>query len=107
MYVSPASGGHVIRDGVKLASYPSYYPYKPDENVTLVAVPAIGYRFDNWSGGISSSERSISIITDDDKVITANFSRIVPNWLVAIIVVVITTALLLRWQRRRLKQLPD
>jgi hypothetical protein len=71
--------------------------------VTLEAVPAPGYRFDNWSGGISSSERLIIIKAGKDRTVTANFSRIIPIWLVAIIATA-AIPLVIFIRRRKLAQ---
>ena len=88
---------------------PSSYPYvqyfPPGTEVSLEAVPSLGFRFENWSGDVNNEERIIQLTLDSDKRIKANFSRIVPNWLIAIIIVAIATPLLLRWRRRSLKQL--
>lgn len=113
MNVSPGNGGRVVYNGIKLPSYPSYVPLSLDCETILEAVPTIGYRFDNWTGeiydanpkAICETGRLINIAAGADKLITANFSPILPNWLIAIIVVAIAAPLLLRWRRRRSKHL--
>ncbi len=47
--------------------------------VTLTAVPAAGWQFDNWSGDLSGSNNPETITMDSDKTVTANFSLIPPN----------------------------
>jgi uncharacterized repeat protein (TIGR02543 family) len=44
--------------------------------VTLEAVPAAGWQFDNWSGGLAGSTNPDTITMDSDKAVTANFSQI-------------------------------
>jgi hypothetical protein len=94
--VSPANGGHVASNGVRLSPYPAYQPLLPDEEITLEPVPALGYRFSGWSGSISSSDRLLYIKAGKDRSITANFSRIVPDWLIAVITAAVVIPLLLR-----------
>lgn len=112
--ISPSIGGHVIFHGVKeLTSYPSYEPLWPGEEVTIEAVPALGYRFKYWSREIHStkqreiySTKRITIVkAGSDNWITANFSPILPGWLIAVIVVSITVPFLLRRRIRRSKYL--
>jgi len=88
----------------QLSSYPAYNPLERNAEVVLEAVSAPGYRFDNWSGAISTSTNIVSIKANKDKMVTANFSRIIPNWLIAIITAAITIPLLLRWRVARSKQ---
>ena len=73
-------------------------------NVVMEAIPTFGYRFDNWSGDLYSSERIIHVNLDNITYVTANFSRIVPNWLIATIVAAVAVPLLLWWRRKHLKQ---
>ena len=42
--------------------------------VTLVATPASGYRFVGWTGDLSGSDSSVTIVMDFDKTVTARFS---------------------------------
>jgi uncharacterized repeat protein (TIGR02543 family) len=44
--------------------------------VTLEAVPAAGWQFDNWSGDLAGSANPDTITMDADKSVTANFSQI-------------------------------
>lgn len=111
MHVSPGNGGRVVYNGTKLPSYPSYVPISPDCETVLEAVPTIGYRFDNWTGeiydanpkAIFETSRLINIAAGADKLITANFSPILPSWLITVIVVAIAVPLLVRWRRRDTK----
>ena len=105
VYVSPSRGGHVNQDGIRPSSYPYVQYFPPGIEVSLEAIPSLGYRFDNWSGDVNLNDRIIRITLDSDKRLTANFSRIAPNWLIAIISVSITIPLLFMWRRRRLKYL--
>ena len=112
--VSPGIGGHVIFHGVKeLKSYPSYEPLWPGEEVTIEAVPTLGYRFNYWSREIRSinqreiysTNRITKVKAGSDNWVTANFSPILPGWLTAVIVVSIAVPFLLRWRIRRSKSL--
>lgn len=47
--------------------------YKAGTEVTLTATPVALYRFDSWSGDISSTEPTITVTMNSDKTITANF----------------------------------
>jgi len=44
--------------------------------VKLEAVANSGWMFSHWNGDLSSSENPVNISIDDDKSITANFTRI-------------------------------
>jgi hypothetical protein len=114
--VSPGTGGHVIFHEVKeLASYPAYEPIWPGEEVTIEAIPTLGYRFSYWSREIHSTHQSEIYSTNritkvkagSDNWLTANFSPILPGWLIAVIVVSITVPLLLRRRIRRSKYLRE
>ena len=116
MDVSPNRGGHVIFHEVReLSSYPSYEPLWPGEEVTIEAVPTLGYRFTYWSREIHSSkqrevystERITKVKAGSDNWITANFSQIIPNWLIAVIAIAIATPLLIRWRRKRREHPPQ
>jgi hypothetical protein len=114
--VSPGTGGHVIFHDVKeLTSYPAYEPLWPGEEVTIEAVPTLGYRFSYWSREIYSTHQSeiystsriTTVKAGSDNWLTANFSPILPGWLIAVIVVSITVPLLLRRRIRRSKYLRE
>jgi hypothetical protein len=81
--VSPDGGGAIQIDQVA----PSFYPYDNafdyGESINLEAVPAPGYRFDNWSGSLSGSTNPVTVVMDCNKSITANFTRemtVKANW---------------------------
>ncbi|MFC2166646.1 SBBP repeat-containing protein [Acidobacteriota bacterium] len=46
--------------------------------VTITATPETGYVFLNWTGDVSSTNKSITITMDSDKSVTANFLKISP-----------------------------
>jgi len=103
VYVSPGLGGHISQDGIRPSSYPYVQYFPPGTEVSLEAVPSLGYRFDSWSGDVSDKDSTIYLTLDSDKRVTATFSRIIPDWLIAIIVVAIVVPLLIRWRRRTTK----
>ncbi len=65
--VSPPQAGSVSPAGGK---------YKSGALVTLNALPANGYTFDNWSGNSSGNASTITITMDSDKGLIANFKAI-------------------------------
>lgn len=81
-------GAHTVTANFSLESAPTYNlnitvsgngsvtppngSYSSD--VTLVATPGTGYRFDGWSGDLAGTSDSISITMNSDKNITATFS---------------------------------
>ena len=50
--------------------------YAKDTVVTLIAIPASGYRFDRWTGNASGSYTSVTITMDTNKNIKANFVKV-------------------------------
>ena len=52
------------------------YPYDAGAVVNLTATPAIGWKFDGWTGNVSGTNATVSILMDGDKSITANFSKV-------------------------------
>jgi hypothetical protein len=103
VYVSPPNGGKVNLGGLVLPYYPDGRFYQSGTNVVVEAIPAPGYRFIRWSGDIEGTTKSITLQIDRSMVIHANFTRIVPNWLIATIAIAIAFPLLLIWRRRRSK----
>lgn len=64
---------------------PASGEYKSFQRVTLTASPDIGYTFDHWSGDVSSTSATTVVITitmNTNKVITANFEKVPPNFTV-------------------------
>jgi hypothetical protein len=62
--VSPTEGGSVSLAGGT---------YDEGTEVTLTAIPATGYVFDQWSGDVSGNVTSTTIMMNADKSVTANF----------------------------------
>jgi hypothetical protein len=58
--------------------------YDENESVELVATPADDWRFDRWSGDISSTENPYRLTMDGDKNLIANFVSIVEEFKVSI-----------------------
>ena len=75
MDVSPSVGGVIEVNENVLFSYPSTSTFTSGASVHLEAMPASGYRFNNWTGDLSSTTNPTTIVIDCDKKITANFSR--------------------------------
>jgi len=50
--------------------------YNYSTQITLKAIPSEGWKFESWGGDIRSCSNPITITVDDDKVITAYFSRL-------------------------------
>jgi len=55
---------------------PDYAVYSDGENVTLTAIPDVGWQFVEWSGDISSSENPTSILIDGNKTVYVAFTQI-------------------------------
>lgn len=62
-----ATNGTVMRS-------PDQANYDADSRVVLTAIPAQGYRFDDWSGDESGSDNPLTITMNENKIITANFT---------------------------------
>jgi hypothetical protein len=103
VYVSPQNGGHVSFDGITYPRHVAIKTLPAGTNLVIEAIPIFGYRFNNWSGDVSSNKRIIHVKLNDTKRITANFSRIIPNWLIVTIGTAIVVPLLIRRRRGRLK----
>jgi len=74
--VEPSGGGTVEVDQAAPSSYPSTLSFRDGASVCVEAVPASGYRFDNWNGDLSGTTNPATIVIDCNKKITANFSQI-------------------------------
>ena len=74
MSVSPSNGGSVEVDGANPETYYSS-TFNVGARVDLKALPAAGYRFDRWEGGLYGSKNPASIIMDDDEWVIAYFTR--------------------------------
>ena len=61
---NPVDGGLVYPQGAT--------SQQPGDTVTVVAVPAIGYQFSNWTGDCTGSS-VCTVILDTSKTVTANF----------------------------------
>lgn len=65
----PGVGGSVSRD-------PDASKYGTDQRVELTAVPFTGWKFLNWSGDISGTDPTATVIMNSDKTIRAQFAPI-------------------------------
>ena len=75
MNVSPGKSGTIKVEQSVPPSYPATYTFSGDTEVYLEAVPAPGYRFDNWGGDLcGTTNPTTTIVVDCNKTITANFS---------------------------------
>ena len=57
-----------------IAKTPNQSYYSPTDNVSLEALPATHWNFDNWSGDLAGSTNPETILMDANKTVTANFS---------------------------------
>jgi hypothetical protein len=64
--VDPSGGGTIN---------PSSGTYDGGTQVNIVAMPASGYMFDHWAGGISGTSSASTLLIDTNKTITAYFVR--------------------------------
>jgi hypothetical protein len=53
--------------------------YKAGDVVLLTAVPEDGFKFDSWSGDITSTDNPLSVTMDASKTISADFTLINPS----------------------------
>jgi len=74
--VSPSGAGTVKGDQTAQSSYPVTFTFRNGTSVSLEAIPAPGYQFNNWSGDLSGTTNPATIAIDCTKKITANFSWI-------------------------------
>ena len=70
MYVSPSNAGNVKVDGV---IYTVPIQYATVATVGLEAVPAAGYIFVDWSGGVTGNANPTTVTMSCDRTVTANF----------------------------------
>jgi len=73
MHANPTVGGSVQITGEVLPKGPA--AFKKGTTVTVKARPNRGYKFTHWSGDASGREKSISVLMNSDKSITANFEE--------------------------------
>ncbi len=66
---APLEGGSISRN-------PDATSYTYGSLVELTATPAPGYRFVNWSGGVTGTARTVTVVMNSDKIVTANFALI-------------------------------
>ncbi|MFC2001607.1 hypothetical protein ACFLUZ_03770 [Chloroflexota bacterium] len=76
MDVSPGGGGIVRVNENVSSSYPVTSDFPSGSSVVLEAIPASGYRFDNWNGDLADTINPTSIDITCNKNITANFSQV-------------------------------
>jgi hypothetical protein len=62
-------------DGTVIKS-PEKTSYEQSEQVTLTAIPSLGYRFTGWSGDISGTNLSVTVTVNSDMNIIANYEKI-------------------------------
>ncbi len=54
--------------------------YAEGSEVSILATPAEGWRFDGWSGDVTGTSNPVSVTMDGSKNVTASFSEIPPNY---------------------------
>lgn len=91
VFSSPAEGGTVILDPPR-----PLYGYLAGSDLTLRAAPAEGYKFAHWSGDLSGTSSTATLIVDAPKVIAANFVKenSFPWWWIGAGVVLLVAALM-------------
>jgi hypothetical protein len=55
---------------------PGNYTHDTGTDISIRAIPNIGYKFTEWTGSVTSSSNPIAITMDSDKSMTANFREI-------------------------------
>jgi hypothetical protein len=66
--ISPKDSGTITKS-------PDKTSYSPNEDVTLTATPAEGYKFKQWQGDASGSEATITIKMNGNQNVTAVFEK--------------------------------
>jgi len=69
VYASPLNGGTVSRS-------PYYNVYREGTAVTISAYPSFGYTFAGWVGTQTSNDNKITVIMNENVILTAQFQRI-------------------------------
>ena len=54
---------------------PGNHIYEYQDEITVIATPAEGWRFSHWSGDVESTNETITIFMDGDKTVVAHFER--------------------------------
>jgi len=101
-FVDPSGSGYV---GLS----PSGGTYELETEVTLTAFPASGYEFVHWSGDVSGTSTSVTVIINSEKSVTAHFTsaeggleiQLGVGIGVGIAVIAIAVAAVWFWRRRR------
>ncbi|MBN1368061.1 MAG: InlB B-repeat-containing protein [Dehalococcoidales bacterium] len=75
MNVSPTQGGIVTIDEIIPTVYPATKTVSNGTSVVIEAIPAEGYEFTGWSGGLISHENPVTLSMTCNKDITASFSE--------------------------------
>lgn len=73
MDVAPGLSGHVTLDGASLSCYPETHTVRKGSYVIFEAVPALGFCFDSWAGGITGNENPAKVRVYNNMVVTAHF----------------------------------
>jgi hypothetical protein len=60
-----------------VALNPSGGTYNAGTSVTITATPASGYRFNNWSGGVTGTTNPVTVTVNANLAVTANFTQTV------------------------------
>ncbi|MBN2709787.1 MAG: CotH kinase family protein [Calditrichaceae bacterium] len=71
--VMPSGAGKIKINTVIPAAYSWSGIYFNDVPVTLTAIPALGYKFNGWSGQSSAAESQIELWLNGDGAVSANF----------------------------------
>lgn len=75
--VYPPGGGQVKVNGSLVAAYPGTISFPSPATARVEAVPATGYRFDQWSGDLDGSANPSDLVVDSRKNVQANFLPLV------------------------------
>jgi len=77
--------------------------YEEGTTVSVTATSGTGWQFDSWTGDVADPHSATTVlITDSDKTVIANFSKVKPSWwlisgiIAAVIVIGVTIWLVIR-----------
>lgn len=54
---------------------PNTHEYEEGTTVSLEAIPADNWKFNQWTGDVDSTDKEISVYMDGDKSVTARFEQ--------------------------------
>ena len=73
---SDAQAGYIHLNTIDICSFPWSGKYFNNNKISLTAIPRPGYEFARWEGSVNSTERTISVTTDETTELKAVFNYV-------------------------------